>query len=240
MEQRTTKNGWTFIKSNCLINMSFEDLFKHYDQNLTFYRLVISKNGRLKNFILLVGFVSFTVFMVLFLFTSQNVYAVLGLACGAIVTFLGRIFNRQTIQSLYGDEVSVDFWGWSTSDFNRMILKKLKAHLEMKKLDDLKRLEQIISITQNKIANEKLPSIFGATIFAGLSIPLWSSYLAKSMEIANGFSEASILLVIWLVFILVIALMSPIAIDIRDSLVTRQLKLMRFQDLLNEVILTSE
>jgi hypothetical protein len=220
--------------------MTFEELFAYYDKNLTFYRLVICKNGWLKNTTLAITFIAYLVLMTFFLFTSENLYVVMGLSSIAIGTLLGRIFNRQTIKARYNEKVKTTFWGWSNSDFNRMTIDKLKKHLEKENYCDPDKLERVVSLIQNKVTNERLPSILVATTFAGLFIPLWSSYLGQNMQLANGFKETSLLFVIWLVFILFIALLTPAFIDIRDSLLTRQLKLLRLQELINEIILRAK
>jgi hypothetical protein len=198
---------------------------------------VIVKNGWPKNLFLLMTLISSVVLLWMFLFTSEYVYAFIGLLCVVVVTIFGKIFYRQTIHNHYGHKIDTNFWGWSTSDFNKMVAKKFKKKLEKEKLNEVVKIELIVSITQNKIVNERLPTILMATVFAGLFVPLWSSYLARNIEIASGFRETSVLLVVWLLFILVIAFFSLVIVDIRDTLVTRQLKLLRFQELLNEIIL---
>lgn len=210
-----------------------DDLFKFYKDNLTFESAVIRKNGFLKNslfYLLILAYIGFTISYVI---TQKLVFGIVAVILILLSVFVGRLINSLSVKALYPN-LSISWINWSTSGFNNMFLDRLEEHL--KDMDDNK-LDKIQELIKERANRARIPSLVFISTFAGLFIPLWSSYINAIMNSMKK-DEIEMVGLVFLMFLLLVisvSFISPMLAEIRDILITRHMKWNRLNDLISEM-----
>lgn len=219
--------------------MTIEEIYKYYTQHLSFFRLVTLNNKWYWNLLTALLLVAYSVTTVSYLFNQNKIFLLIGFSFLIIGGIIGRRINQLTIKRKY-QNIRITFWGWSSSDFIQHQVTELHNYLETKSFNDTIKLERIVTNIQVKIKNERLPLVLSWTVFLGLFIPLWSSFMDELMSFSSDIKLSGFIFITVFMLVVVTAIMSPMVLDLRDSILTRQFKLMKLQDLINEVILTKK
>lgn len=219
--------------------MTIEEIYKYYTQHLSFFRLVTMNNKWYWNLLTALLLVAYSVTTVSYLFNQNKIFLLIGFSFLIIGGIIGRRINQLTIKRKY-QNIRITFWGWSSSDFIQHQVTELHNYLETKSFNDTIKLERIVTNIQVKIKNERLPLVLSWTVFLGLFIPLWSSFMDELMSFSSDIKLSGFIFITVFMLVVVTAIMSPMVLDLRDSILTRQFKLMKLQDLINEVILTKK
>lgn len=216
-----------------------DDLFKFYNDNLTFESAVIKQNGFLKNspfYLLILAYVGSGIS---YMITQNYVFGIIAIALPVLSVFVGRFINALLIKDKYPN-----FWSswisWSSSGFNNMFLDRLEERL--KNIDDNK-LDKIQELIKERANRARIPSIVFISTFAGLFIPLWSSYISAIMDNTmkkSGIEVMSLVFLIFLLLIISVSFTSPMLAEIRDSLITRYMKWDRLNYLISDMRLRKE
>lgn len=210
-----------------------DDLFKFYKDNLTFESVVIRKNGFLKNspfYLLIIAYVGFGIS---YLITQNFVFGIIAIIAIILSVFVGSFITALLIK----DKFPI-FWlsrfNWSTSGLNSMFLDRLEEYL--KDVDNNK-LDKIQDLIKERANRARIPSIVFISTFAGLFIPLWSSYINAIMGSMKkcGIEAMGFVFLMFLLLIISVSFLSLMLADIRDSLITRYLKWNRLNDLISDM-----
>lgn len=215
------------------ITTMIDDLFKFYKDNLTFESAVIRKNGFLKNGVFYLLICAYICFGISFMITHNWFFGIIAIIIIVTSVIWGRVINVLLIKAKYPA-----FWSswisWSNSEFNKMFLDRLEDYLKDK--DDNK-LDKIQELIKERVNRAKYPSIVFISTFAGLFIPLWSSFINAIMDSMkkNGIEMMGFVFLIFSLLIISVSFNSPMFAELRDNLITQYMKWNQLNDLISDM-----
>ncbi len=210
-----------------------DDLFNFYKDNLTFESAVIKQNGFLKNTLFYLLVLAYVGLGISYLITQNYAFGITAIVLIILSVFVGRFINALLIKAKY-PSLWLSCFNWSSKGFNKMFLDRLEIYL--KDIDDSK-LDKIQELINERANRAKIPSIIFISTFAGLFIPLWSSYISTTMDLIKekGIEATGLIFLMFLLLIFSVSFISPMLSEIRDNVITRHMKWNQLNDLISDM-----
>jgi hypothetical protein len=216
-----------------------EEIIEYYNNELTFKALVLRYKPFWQGKILIVALLSLIVSFITFTISSSLYYLACGIVFAMLMMRLSLCFNARIIKEIYPD-IYIYKCKWSSIKFRRMTKEKLKARLIEIGIEH-NQVKQISELVKLKANNERIPYIIYATTLSLLFTPIWYNFIDKIFDIyKNDLLYLSSLFGLITFMAVVISILIPMFINIRDSIFTKYNNLNKLSELLDDIFIEWE
>ncbi|MBG6063291.1 hypothetical protein IWX83_003101 [Flavobacterium sp. CG_9.1] len=216
-----------------------EEIIEYYNNELTFKALVLRHRPFWQRTILIVVLLSIDVSFITFAITNSPYFLACGIAFAMLIVRLSLYFNARIIKKIYPD-IYISTFKWSSIKFRKMTNEKLKTRLIQIGVEH-NQVKQISELVKLKADNERIPYIVYATTLGLLFTPIWYSFIDKTFDTyKNDLLYLSLALGFATFMVVIISILIPMFIEIRDSIFTRYNSLNKLGELLDDLFIEWE